>query len=87
MRSHGESGTSQLASPTAGGYQPRMARCNAGRFLYSSRAVMSGAGSRFVDAGKTVRTGHSGAAVSGHHLTTRRSVMSGGQSQSGGNSG
>jgi hypothetical protein len=51
-------------------------RLLAARFLYSSGAVMSGAGSRFADAGKTVRTGHSGAAVSGHNPATRPAVMS-----------
>jgi hypothetical protein len=54
--------------------------------LCKSRAVMSGAGSRFADAGKTVKIGHSGAAVTGHDLTTHQAVMPGVQSQSGGNS-
>ena len=36
-------------------------------FFIQSRAVVNGAGSLFADAGKTVRTGHSGAAVSGHN--------------------
>jgi len=39
----------------------------------------------FSDAGKAVRTGHSGAAVSGNNFTTCLSVMTGAQSQSAGN--
>ena len=71
-----------------GWLMPRMARSlSGGAFSLSSPVRDERTGSRFVDAGKTVKTGHSGAAVSGHNLTTRRAVMSGGQSQSGGDSG
>jgi hypothetical protein len=47
------------------------------RFLYQSKDVMSVLGSRFADAGKTVRTGHSGAAVSGHNSVTCLAAMPG----------
>jgi hypothetical protein len=55
------------------------------RFLYQVRCHDDDQRQPFADAGKTVRTGHSVAAVSGHFFTTRTSVMIAGRSQSEGN--